>query len=61
MVQSYQSNKKGKSSYQENLDFNNNRIETANSESELWEVANDVIKPYNSIYVTDGIVMGNDH
>ena len=61
MVQSYQSNKKGKSSYQENLDFNNNRIETANSESELWEVANDVIKPYNSIYVTDGIVMDNDH
>ena len=32
----------------ENLNFNNNRIETAKSESELWKVANDVIKPRNN-------------
>ena len=39
------------------MDFNNNRIETANSEGELWKVANDVIKPRSneSIYL---IVVG---
>ena len=29
----------------ENQDFNNNRINEAKSEGELWKVANDVIKP----------------
>ena len=32
----------------ENLDFNNNRIETAKSKSELRKIANDVIKPRNN-------------
>ena len=29
----------------ENIDFNNNRIEEANNERELWNVAKDVINP----------------
>ena len=29
----------------ENIDYNNNRIEKANNERELWNVANDVINP----------------
>ena len=29
----------------ENIDYNNNRIEEANNERELWNVANDVINP----------------
>ena len=28
-----------------NLDFNNNKINEAKSEGELWRIANDVIKP----------------
>ena len=29
----------------ENIDYNNNRIEEANNERELWNVANDVLNP----------------
>ena len=29
----------------ENQDFNNNRINEAKSEGELWKIANDVVKP----------------
>ena len=30
---------------QENIDFNNNRVEEAGNESELWKVANETISP----------------
>ena len=30
---------------QENIDFNNNRVNKAESEAELWKIANDVTNP----------------
>ena len=29
----------------ENVDYNNNRIEEANNERELWKIANEVLQP----------------
>ena len=33
----------------ENIDFNNNRIENANSEGELWKIANEVMNPRGEV------------
>ena len=33
----------------ENIDFNNNRIENANNEGELWKIANEVMNPKGEV------------
>ena len=35
----------------ENQEFNNKRITEANSEGELWKIANDVVKPKTNVSV----------
>ena len=35
----------------ENQEFNNKRITEANSEGELWKIANDVVKPKTNIFL----------
>ena len=47
LIQQYRSlrNKVTGQIRKETVDYNNNRIKEANSEKELWRVANEVIKP----------------